>query len=214
MKKAFQNIAVGILVSFIGSLPLGWLNLLAFEIYSNNGINEMFEYLLGIVIIEAVVIFITLKFAEQIAQRTKIVRRIEVFSIAFLLMLGLISLVELQNSDPDFSKYILYAPLAAGLICSVMNLMQIPFWLGWNIYLLGNSYIFRGQKNEILYTISCMFGTIVGMSCFVLLMDSASEYADNAEVPFVKYSIPVIFFLMAVYQFYSYRKKHSPKRQK
>jgi hypothetical protein len=39
--KAIKNIFIGFLVSFIGSIPLGYLNVIGFEIYSKLGVSNL-----------------------------------------------------------------------------------------------------------------------------------------------------------------------------
>ena len=47
-----KNIFVGFLVSFIGSIPLGYLNVVGFDIYAQKGLISTVFYLLGVVIVE------------------------------------------------------------------------------------------------------------------------------------------------------------------
>ncbi len=67
-----KNIAVGFLVSFLGSIPLGYLNVVGFQLYQKKGLTETVLYLLGVILIEAVVIYLTLIFANQLAQNKKL----------------------------------------------------------------------------------------------------------------------------------------------
>ena len=57
-----KNILVGFLVSFIGSIPLGYLNVIGFEIYKYQGLTTTIFYLLGVICIEFFVIYCTLIF--------------------------------------------------------------------------------------------------------------------------------------------------------
>ena len=66
-----KNIVVGFLVSFVGSIPLGYLNVVGFEIYSKRGLLTTFCFLLGVILIEFFVIFFTLIFANKLAANKK-----------------------------------------------------------------------------------------------------------------------------------------------
>ena len=81
--KNLKNIVVGFLVSFVGSIPLGYLNIIGYEIYSKKGFPNTVEYLIGVVIVEAVVIYATLLFADVLTQQKKWLKRIELFTIVF-----------------------------------------------------------------------------------------------------------------------------------
>lgn len=60
-----KNTAVGFLVSFLGSLPFGYLNLIGFQVYAEKGFESLIFYLLGVIIVESVVIYSTLLFAKK-----------------------------------------------------------------------------------------------------------------------------------------------------
>ncbi|HEU0124801.1 MAG TPA: hypothetical protein VFQ56_00720, partial [Flavobacterium sp.] len=70
--KSLKNTGVGFAVSFLGSIPLGYLNLAGLEIYSNNGIYDLLMFLSGVILIETFVIYFTLKFALQIMMNKKL----------------------------------------------------------------------------------------------------------------------------------------------
>ena len=46
-----KNISVGFLVSFIGSIPLGYLNVVGYNIFNSSGLSATVNYLLGVVFI-------------------------------------------------------------------------------------------------------------------------------------------------------------------
>ena len=64
--RYLKNIAVGFGVSYIGSIPLGYLNVIGFDIYTQNGLLATVYYLLGVVLIEMLVIYFTLIFAKKL----------------------------------------------------------------------------------------------------------------------------------------------------
>ena len=68
-----KNIFVGFLISFIGSIPLGYLNVVGYEVFTKFGLNETIFYLLGIISIEFFVIYFTLLFAKQLMNNQKLI---------------------------------------------------------------------------------------------------------------------------------------------
>ena len=85
-----KNIFVGFIVSFIGSIPLGYLNIVGYEVYKSFGLNETIFYLLGVIIIEFIVIYLTLLFANKLNSNKKLIKFIEAFSIIFMFLLAYI----------------------------------------------------------------------------------------------------------------------------
>ena len=67
-----KNISVGFLVSFVGSIPLGYLNVVGYEIYLQQGFTTTICYLLGVILIEFFVIYFSLIFANQLASNAKL----------------------------------------------------------------------------------------------------------------------------------------------
>ena len=86
--QAIKNIVVGFVVSFIGSLPLGYLNIVGVEILSELGLNQLIFYLFGVISIEAFVIYSTVIFSNKLAESKKLMKFIDFFAVFFLLLIA------------------------------------------------------------------------------------------------------------------------------
>ncbi len=214
MRTVIRNIIVGLIVSFLGSIPLGWLNLLGFEIFRNDGFRALLAFISGVVVIESFVIYLTLVFAHHIAENSAMFRYIRLFSIVFLLLLAVISFIGFHKSNPNYSAYLVYSPFMAGILASALNVIQVPFWLGWNLYLAGNGFITRGRVEDLAFVSGCVVGTGSGMSCFILIIDYFAGYAAWSWLPDHTIIFAGIFAAMAIFQVISYRKKHHQKQIK
>ena len=100
-----KNIFVGFIVSFLGSLPLGYLNIIGVEVFSKLGMNSLVSYLTGVILIEAVVIYFTVIFTNQLLENKKLMKIIDFFAIFFLL---LIAYLFYANSNQTVEKKSLY----------------------------------------------------------------------------------------------------------
>jgi threonine/homoserine/homoserine lactone efflux protein len=206
--KALKNVIVGFLVSFIGSVPLGYLNLIGFEIYSKSGIYSLIYYLIGIAFIEVFVIYFTLIFAKKMLQNKKVLKWIEIFSIVFLLILACTFFLKNENNNQNLLvKYISYSPFFIGIILSSLNFIQIPFWIGWNLYLVNEKYITVDNNLKIIYIIGTLLGTFFGMLCFVLFLNFVDANIDTNKFSICNF-IPFLFLGMAVFQIYKFWKKY------
>ncbi|GAW90718.1 hypothetical protein FPS14_contig00093-0007 [Flavobacterium psychrophilum] len=67
----------------MGSIPLGYLNFIGFEIYNKSNLIKLIYYLFGVVIIEGIVISSTFYFANKLILNPKLKRSISIFSIIF-----------------------------------------------------------------------------------------------------------------------------------
>ncbi|WP_298151710.1 hypothetical protein [Flavobacterium sp.] len=210
--KTLKNGSVGFLVSFVGSIPLGYLNIIGYDIFRSSGINAVFPYLLGVIVIEAVVIYGTLVFANQLSKNKKLIRYIELFSIFFMLLLAWSFYSASGNSEAGenhlLAKYIQYPPLVIGLICSSLNFIQIPFWTGWNLYLINANYIQVEKNRKFGYLIGTLLGTFSGMLALILALDYITRKNNFLSTYLMSGAIPLLFLGMALLQAYKFWKKY------
>ncbi|RZK12428.1 MAG: hypothetical protein EOO46_03230 [Flavobacterium sp.] len=209
--KAFKNIFVGFLVSFIGSIPLGYLNVIGYEVYSKTGMNNLLLYLLGVITIEAIVIYCTLLFADKLSRSKKLMKFIDFFSIIFMLVLAYIFYSQSKSEGSDnsqLSAYIQYSGYLIGIIFSSLNFMQIPFWLGWNVYVVNANYISLGKKLNLVYLLGTLIGSFCGILTVVMVLNMVTEGTSTLSKYLLSHIIPLFFVGMAVYQTYKYYKKY------
>ncbi|MFV8347139.1 hypothetical protein [Flavobacterium sp. ZB4P13] len=213
--KALKNIFVGFLVSFVGSIPLGYLNVIGFEIYSKLGMNSLIFFLLGVIFVEMFVIYFTLIFAKQLVNNKKLMKIIDFFSVFFLLILGY-SFYAHSNQTIEqqgiLEKYAMYSPFLIGVFLNCINFLQLPFWTGWNLYLMNGNYISIVNKLKQYYIAGTLIGTFLGMLTLVLILNALSQNTTG----FSKYVMPVIipsfFVVLALVQMGKVYKKYYRKR--
>ncbi len=213
--KTLKNILVGFLVSFLGSLPLGYLNIVGFEMASKFGISSVYWYLSGICAVEFFVVYLTLIFAEKLSSNKKLLKGIEVFSIFFMLLLAYIfwhhAKAEPGNQD-YLSRYAGRSPFRIGVVLNCLNFVQLPFWIGWNLYLINAGYLAPQKGLKFFYIVATMAGTFAGMLAFILGLDLVAEKSGSLSVYLMSHAIPLFFIGFAVFQAWKYYKKyHCPK---
>jgi hypothetical protein len=209
--KALRNLAVGFGISFIGSVPLGYLNVVGFEIFSHHGYARLLPYLLGVIAEEAIVIYLTLAFARKLSRGGKWVKTIEILSILFLLILAVYFFVRQHDGEVKPPAYLNYSPFIAGAVLNAINFMQFPFWTGWNLYLLNAKWIVIHGKVKYLYILGALVGTFTGMLAFILALDYLAENIDGLTFYLMKVIIPLIFLGLAAWQSYKYYDKYHGK---
>lgn len=209
--KALKNILFGFLVSFFGSLPLGYLNIIGVDIFSKWGINSLISYLLGVIFIEALVVYLTVLFANKLATNKRILKFIDFFAVFFLFLLAYLFFT---NSNKTVSpqhyleKYQNYSPFLIGLVLCGLNFLQIPFWMGWNLYLVNAKYISLFQRLKFYYILGILVGTFFGMLAVIVLLNAASQNTFSFSKYIVPVVIPMVFAALAVYQAIKVYKKY------
>ena len=202
-----KNIFVGFLVSFIGSIPLGYLNVIGFEIYKKQGLQPTVWYLFGVICIEFFVIYFTLIFAKRLAENKKLSKYIEGFSVLFMFFLAAVFYLG-SNSKTDISTSFHYSPFVLGIVLSCLNFIQIPFWTGWNLWLLNGNYIEVSKSRKYFYVFGTVFGTFCGMLVLILSLHYFASNVDFLSKHLMQIIIPLVFLGLGIFQGVKFYKKY------
>ena len=205
-----KNIGVGFLVSFIGSIPLGYLNVVGFDIYSQEGLTATISYLVGVVTIEFFVIYFTLIFAKKLSENKKLTKYIEGFSVLFMLVLAAFFYF---SANSETTNRTIFSNVSqnfffAGLLFSSLNFIQIPFWTGWNLYLLNGNHIEISKSRKYFYVFGTILGTFCGMLMLILSLNYFASNVDFLSQYLMKFIIPLVFFGLGIFQALKYYKKY------
>ncbi|WP_396155605.1 hypothetical protein [Flavobacterium macrobrachii] len=210
-----KNIFIGFLVSFIGSIPLGYLNVVGYDVFKKFGLNETVFYLLGVISIEFFVIFFTLLFANQLIANQKLLKFIEGFSVVFMFVLAFIfyGSASSETTNPSvLERYVNYSPFVVGLILSSLNFIQVPFWTSWNLYLLNGNYIEISKSRKYFYVFGTVIGTFSGMLVLILSLDYVTNQTDFLTKYLMKVIIPLVFIILGLVQGFKFYKKYFVKK--
>lgn len=209
--KILKNIAVGFLVSFMGSIPLGYLNVIGFDLYQQTNLSKLLWYLTGVIFIEAIVIFLTLLFAEKLSQKKALLKWIEGFSVIFMFILAYIfhsSSSADGTLDTDLATYVTYPGILIGIIFSCLNFIQIPFWMAWNMYLLNAGYISLQRYDRLFYVLGTIAGTFAGMLLLIMFLGYITDESNFLSKYLMRWIIPGVFTVLGLYQAYKFYRKY------
>lgn len=196
-------------MSFLGSLPLGYINILGAQVYKVSGMQSLVLFVLGVITIEAVVIYATLLGAEYLARHKKIAMVIEFISIFFML---LIAWLFFRQSNPEHAQsYTFLASKPAfllGLTFNAVNILQVPFWVGWNLYLTVNKYISSAKNLRIFYVLGTLAGSFASIITVAILLHRADSQGGFLSRHLMPHIVPLFFVGMAVYQAVKFYRKY------
>ncbi|HOD09768.1 MAG TPA: hypothetical protein PKH91_03405 [Flavobacterium sp.] len=206
-----KNIFIGFLVSFIGSIPLGYLNVVGYDVFKKFGLNETLFYLLGVISIEFFVIYFTLLFANQLIANKKLLKFIEGFSVVFMFVLAFIfyTSASSETTNPSvLERYVKYSPFVVGLILSSLNFIQVPFWTSWNLYLLNGNYIEISKSRKYFYVFGTVFGTFSGMLVLIFSLNYLTLEFEFFKLFLFQFIIPIVFVVLGIFQGFKFYKKY------
>ena len=209
--KKIKNIFIGFLVSFIGSIPLGYLNIVGYDVFKKFGVNETVFYLLGVISIEFFVIYFTLLFANQLIANQKLLKFIEGFSVVFMFVLAFVFYASSSSETTNPSvleRYVKYSPFVVGLILSSLNFIQVPFWTSWNLYLLNGNYIEISKNKKYFYVFGTVFGTFSGMLVLIFSLNYLTLEFEFFKLSLFQFIIPIVFVILGIFQGFKFYKKY------
>jgi hypothetical protein len=213
--KALKYIGVGFLVSFLGSLPLGYLNVAGLEMY-DGGANpaRLISYLLGVIVVEVVIIYLTLIFAKKLIEQKKLMRFIEAFSVVFIFGLAVFfymkTLAENEIPNRTVNVYWGWPGFLVGIGLSCINFQQVPFWTGWNLYLLNKRHIKTAGFSKYFYLAGTAAGTFCGMAAFIFALTQLGiSFLSGYQMQIIALAFAVVGVVQAwkfYWKYYAYGK--------
>jgi len=199
---------VGMLVSFLGSLPLGTLNIAAMQISITNGVIAAMLFALGSLLIEIIYVRVSLVAMDWIRKKERILKALEWITVVIVLALAAASFYAALH--PHVSKnVVLDSPLPKfilGLIMSAVNPVQIPFWFGWSTVLFAKKILQPRNDHYNSYILGIGIGTFIGNCVFIfggILI--AGKISNNQGI--LNWVIGSIFLVTAVIQLWRIFKK-------
>ena len=209
--KSLKNILVGFLVSFLGSIPLGYLNLVGLEIYTKSGLHDLVFFLFGVILVETFVIYFTLLFAKQLINNKKLMKIIDFFGVGFMFVLAFafyFNFNQETKSNEIFRDYLIYSPFVIGVILNCFNFLQLPFWASWNLYLLNGKYIRIERKLKYYYIAGTLIGVFLGMFSLIVILQAFFQKTNQFSKYVMPVFIPAFFIILGSIQVFKVYKKY------
>jgi len=207
----------GLFISFLGSLPLGTLNVAAMQIAATDGLRPAFLFAAGSLLVEMVYVRLSLVAMDWVRKQEKLFRWLE--WITLLIIMGLAAASFVAAATPGETKNVILSSTIhrfwLGVSMSAVNPVQIPFWFGWSTVLFSKNILQPKESFYNTYIVGIGLGTLIGNSVFIfggrLMVDSM-----NANQNVLNWIIGGIFTVTAMIQAYRMffgKKKKSTEEQ-
>jgi threonine/homoserine/homoserine lactone efflux protein len=147
-------------ISFLGTLPLGTLNISAMQIAMDEGIRGAILFAFGALIVEMVYVRLSLSAIGWVLEWVTlfIIIALSVSSFLAASRPGDGQNALLSGSMPKF---------LLGLLMSAVNPAQIPFWFGWSGVLMSRGTLQAENRQFNAYILGIGTGTFLGFSVFI-----------------------------------------------
>lgn len=204
----------GLGISFLGTLPLGTLNVLAARMAADDGIGPAIWFSLGALIVEMVYVRLSLVAMDWVRRQRKWIRFLEILTVMILFFLAIGSFRAAAHPHQGRNTVIGFlspAPiprLLTGMLLSALNPLQIPFWFGWSTVLFSKKILLPRNDHYNVYIAGIGLGTFAGNAVFIFGGRYLISALDKQQA-LVNMVIGIIFLVTAGWQF---RKIHRPDR--
>jgi threonine/homoserine/homoserine lactone efflux protein len=214
MPKLVRIFFTGMLISFLGSLPLGTLNVAAMQIAISDGFYPAFLFSSGSLVAEVIYVRLSLIAMDWIRKQQKLFKILEWVTLAIVLALAVSSFYAALH--PSVHKNVILSStlnrFVLGFGMCAINPVQIPFWFGWSTVLYTKKVLLPKNSHYNMYIIGIGIGTLLGNFVFIFGGQLiASKISSNQNI--LNWIIGGIFALTALIQLYKILKKKDVTHQ-
>jgi threonine/homoserine/homoserine lactone efflux protein len=197
--KLFRILITGLTISFLGTLPLGTLNIAAMQISVTDGVRPAMYFVIGCLLVEIVYVRVSLVAMNWVLRNKKLFRWLEWISVVIILALAVSSFV--AATDEAVKKNVLLSSgihrFWLGVIMSALNPVQIPFWFGWSTVLFTKRVLEHRNDHYNIYIAGIGTGTFIGNLIFIFGGRFVVEVL-NANQKVLHLIIGFIFLITAI----------------
>ena len=204
MSGIFKVLFWGMLISFLGCLPLGSLNVTAMQIGISEGVKDALYFSLGALLVEMIYVRISLVGIEWIRKRESMLKAMEWFTLGIVLALAIGSFIAAAKGGAHNKNVVLNNDMhrfLLGMLMSAINPMVIPFWFGWSTVLFNKKILIPNNTYYNYYIIGIGSGTFLGNCIFIFGGQWIVSKIANSQ-QYMNWFLGGIFTLTAFIQLY------------
>jgi threonine/homoserine/homoserine lactone efflux protein len=167
-------------ISFVGSLPIGTLNVNVAGLVIHMRWEEAAEFSAGAILVEVILVRIALVTVKRLGRMKHLFRLFGIIACAALFLLAWVSLeaaFHQQKSGAVFPVATQH-PFLTGLFLSLINPLHLPFWMGWTTVLKAKQLL---EDSAPAYNV---FVTAIGAGTALAFL--AYGFAGNFLIVFLK----------------------------
>ncbi|MGC4102519.1 LysE family translocator [Ferruginibacter sp.] len=202
MKKLVRIFGWGLVISFLGSLPLGTLNVAAMQIGIQESIKEAIYFSFGSLLVEMVYVRISLVGIDWVRKQDKLMKIMEWVTLAIIVALAVGSFVAAAKGGGEAKNVLLKNNMhrfLLGMLMCAINPVQIPFWFGWSTVLFTKKILEPKKEQYNSYIVGIGLGTLLGNCVFIFGGKWLVQRIANSQ-QYLNWVIGGIFALTAIIQ--------------
>jgi threonine/homoserine/homoserine lactone efflux protein len=203
---------IGFLISFLGQLPLGNMNLTATQLSVQENFRNAWKYGLGIVLVEVIYLRLALTGMDWVVQHKQLFTIMGWLTVIVFVVLGIIAFVMARKQTSAKKGLLLNNKMdrfLLGVVVSGINPAQIPFWFLWSTQLLNSKVLVPTNGQFNLFTAGAGLGSLAGLSLYIhggKWLITKLKTSNRALNIFMG----IVFILAGLFQLYNMLFKKNP----
>ena len=192
------HVLLGVVLSFLGSIPFGTINVTVIESAIWRGMRTALWVIFGAAVIEFIQAAVALKFSYLIVRYPLTEQILLWVSIPIFIGLGVYYLRQKRTEETEIHGYSGGKGFLKGVIVSSLNVLAIPYWIFYGTYLTSVRLIDPGHgSNIMLFSLGVFIGTVIILTVYARL-GLYAKAKFNRITHHIAPSVGYFFFLLAL----------------
>lgn len=195
--EIITHILLGLGISFIGTLPLGIINLTIVDQTMKKGSRTGLLIAAGSITVEFFQTLVAFQFAALLTRLPVYGFWFHVVALPVFAGLSLYYFLNRHTAQLKEKKARNISPFFLGMAISAANLMIFPYWIGWSGMLHSHGWLRLEFFYIVLFAVGTLFGTFLALYLFVRLsLWISGKFRDAGK--WSNYIIAFVFLVLAV----------------
>lgn len=172
-----------LMISFLGSLPIGTLNVTVAGLVINKGIIQALEFSLGAILVEVVLVRIAIAAVKKLEGLKRLYKFFSALTCIVLFLFAWISfraafeMHKFETALPFTSQ----RPFLSGVFLSLINPLHLPFWLGWTGVLKSKKIFWDSKTTYNIYVVGIGLGTSIAFFTYAILGNFLIDFLKEKQ---------------------------------
>jgi threonine/homoserine/homoserine lactone efflux protein len=198
--ESLHTVALAIMVAFLGFAPPGMINMTALKISMEHRISTGLLFVSGASVVIFVQALIAVAFAGYLGHNPQVVQNLTIASIGVFLLLAVFFYrqarrkVDVQVKEPGKKVFL------AGIGMAAMNMLGIPFFLGYSTFLEAKGWLDLRHPQHWWFALGAMAGAWLLFSIYVFFAPFIQRRVQFIARN-INYILSLLFLSLAVITF-------------
>jgi threonine/homoserine/homoserine lactone efflux protein len=202
MLAYIQVFLIGLLFSFLGSIPPGTLNVSVLQLGLEKKVAAALRFALAVSIIEYPYAWLAVEFESWLTSSPLIIQNFQLITAVAMTSLGIFTLWT-SRKPSTFSLKFNESGFRRGIVLSLLNPMAIPYWVGATAYFKAQGWIVLSTDGLVhSYVLGTSIGAMLLLTVFIFMAGWLAKYVQQSI--FIKTLPGLIMLALGLYAFVKY----------